>query len=397
MGNIAAQSPHRSGWPDFALFRPHSAPAALRDAFAEAQSLTRALTRGLEAATVPMLTIVNPPLWELGHVAWFQEFWLHRGGSSDAPSLLPGADRRYDSARVAHDTRWTLDLPDAQATLRYGDAILARTLKLLSGDALDDELAYFAQLALFHQDMHNEAFCYMWQTLGFALPVTWPEQDAGAAGDVEFAAGTFALGAAPNSGFAFDNEKWAHEVTLPAFAIARRAVTNGEFRAFVDAGGYAEDKWWSETGRAARTALGLAHPRYWKRAAGDWRVRRFERWQPLAEHAPVMHVSAYEAEAFCRFAGRRLPSEAEWELAARRGAGFGYGQVWEWTASRFAPYPEFGADPYKEYSEPWFAEDHRVLRGGSWVTPRRLMRPTWRNFYKPARADFFCGFRTCAA
>ena len=397
MSNITALASHRTGWPDFAQYRPHPASAALCDALAQAQALTRELTRGHEDAPVPLLPIVNPPLWELGHIAWFQEFWLHRGGSFDQPSMLPEADRWYDSARVAHDTRWRLDLPDVQATLNYGDAVLARTLALLREDPLDDERAYFAQLVLFHQDMHNEAFCYMWQTLGFAMPVAWPEQNVSVEGDIVFAAGTHQLGAAPGTGFVFDNEKWAHAVALPAFAISRRVVTNGEFRAFVDAGGYTRSEFWSAQGRDMLAQLGLVHPRHWQRDAGAWRMRRFDRWLQLAEHEPVRHVSALEAEAYCRWAHRRLPTEAEWEYAACSTAnGFEYGQVWEWTASRFAPYPGFRADPYKEYSEPWFVEEHRVLRGGSFVTPRRLMRPTWRNFYKSVRADPFCGFRTCA-
>ena len=396
MGNITAQTRHRSGWPDFAQYRPHPTAAVLGDALVQAQALTRQLTCGHEGEAVPLLAIVNPPLWELGHVAWFQEFWLHRGGSFEVPSLLPDADRWYDSARVAHDTRWNLDLPDVQATMAYSDTVLARTLALLRDSPLDDERAYFAQLALFHQDMHNEAFCYMWQTLGFAMPVAWPEQDVADAGDIAFAATTHALGAEPGRGFVFDNEKWAHEVALPAFAIARRVVTNGEFRAFVDAGAYARDELWTAQGRAMREQLGLVHPRYWRREHGAWQVRRFARWVPLDDNEPVRHVSAHEAEAYCRWAKRRLPTEAEWERAACANPdAFQYGQVWEWTASRFAPYPGFSADPYKEYSEPWFAEEHRVLRGGSFVTPRRLMRPTWRNFYKPARADLFCGFRTC--
>jgi len=390
-------APHRTGWPDFSLFRPHPSAAALGDALAQSQSLTRTLTLGHEDERVPLLAIVNPPLWEIGHVAWFQEFWLHRGGSFSEPSVLPDADRWYDSARVAHDTRWGLDLPDVKATLDYGDIVLARTQALLHDGPLDDERAYFAQLALFHQDMHNEAFCYMWQTLGFAMPVAWPAQNAIPAGDIAIAAGTHKLGATPHTGFVFDNEKWVHEIALPAFAISRRATSNGDYLAFVEAGGYTHRECWSADGWAIREQLALDHPRYWRRDTGSWQVRRFDHWQPLAADEPVMHVSAHEAEAYCRWAGRRLPGEAEWERAASMaGDEFGYGQVWEWTASRFAPYPGFSADPYKEYSEPWFANEHRVLRGGSFVTPRRLMRPTWRNFYKPDRADMFCGFRTCA-
>ena len=398
MDNIAEPRP-RAGWPDFSLYRPHPAAARLRDWLGEAHRLTGELTQFLEGGsrTIPLLEIVNPPLWELGHIAWFEEFWLHRGGDFAVPSMLPQADRRYDSARVAHATRWSLALPDWQATRAYFDAVFARTLALLSREPLSDARAYFAQLALFHQDMHNEAFCYMWQTLAYPMPVDWPEAGASVAGDIEFPARTLSLGARPGSGFAFDNEKWAHEVSVPAFAIARRAVSNAEYRSFVDDRGYARRELWSDAGWAMRERLALAHPRYWRRDADAWSMRRFDRWLPLAEQAPVMHVSWHEAEAYCAWAGRRLPSEAEWECAACSGAdSFSRGRVWEWTSSRFGPYPGFSADPYKEYSEPWFAEEHRVLRGGSFATPPRLLRTSWRNFYQPARADMFCGFRTCA-
>jgi iron(II)-dependent oxidoreductase len=180
------------------------------------------------------------------------------------------------------------------------------------------------------------------------------------------------LGAKPADGFVFDNEKWAHEMTIAPFRIARSPVSNAQFLAFVEAGG--------------------AAPRYWKKQSGSWLERRFDRWLPLAPEEPVRHVSWHEAQAWCAWAKRRLPTEAEWECASSR---LEYGQIWEWTSSTFAPYPGFDIDPYKEYSEPWFGT-HKVLRGGSFATPRRLMRPTFRNFYTPERADIFAGFRTCA-
>jgi iron(II)-dependent oxidoreductase len=229
------------------------------------------------------------------------------------------------------------------------------------------------------------------------MPLAWPEADTSSAADIDMPACTMTIGARPGSGFVFDNEKWAHAVSLPAFTIARRAVSNAEYAAFVDDGGYARRALWSEAGWAMRERLALAHPRYWRRDGDAWSVRRFDRWTPLAAHAPVMHVSWHEAEAYCAWAGRRLASEAEWECAAgSRSDRFDSGRAWEWTSSRFAPYPGFSADPYKEYSAPWFADEHRVLRGGSFATPRRMLRATWRNFYQPERADLFCGFRTCA-
>ncbi len=398
MDNIA-EPPPRAGWPDFSLYRPHPCAAALRDWLGEAAELTRQLTQFLrsDSPAVPLLEIVNPPLWEVGHVAWFQEFWLHRGGDPDLPSILRHADRWYDSARVAHDTRWSLDLPDWQATRAYFETVLERSMSLLEREPLTDARAYFAQLAVFHHDMHNEAFSYMWQTLAYPMPVPCAQSLAQLAGDVEIPAATISLGAQPGTGFVFDNEKWAHAVGLPGFRIARSAVSNAKYRNFVDDGGYLRREFWSEAGWAMRERLSLEHPRYWRRDARAWSVRRFERWLPLAADEPVRHVSCHEAEAFCIWAGRRLPSEAEWECAERAAApSLDCGRVWEWTSSRFEPYPGFVPDPYKEYSAPWFVEEHRVLRGGSFATPRRLLRPTWRNFYKPERADMFCGFRTCA-
>jgi len=399
MGNLTKPS-HRSAWPDFAQYGPYPTAKQLQEWLEDAHQRTYLLTKHLDDynAVVPMLQIVNPPIWELGHVAWFQEFWLQRGGSFNSPSMLPGADRWYDSARVAHDTRWSLDLPHMAATRKYLDTVLEQSLTLLDCGALTDERAYFVLLALFHQDMHNEAFSYTWQTLGMPLPQSGSGPDLTNPGDIEIPASTMMLGAPPGKGFVFDNEKWAHGVSLPAFFIASQVVTNLEFADFVDAGGYSRREYWSMAGWAMRERQALDHPRYWKRNAGTWLVRRFNRWMSIAPKEAVTHVSGHEAEAYCRWAGRRLPKETEWEwVATTRPAQFNYGQVWEWTSSRFLPFAGFSADPYKEYSEPWFAEEHRVLRGGSLVTPRRMMRTTLRNFYKPERADMFCGFRTCAA
>ena len=399
MPNIP-DAPHRADWPDFAQFRPHPSGATLAAWLVETQALTETLTGIIDASRldVPRLPIINPPLWEIGHVAWFQEFWIHRRGSFKAASMLPGADSLYDSARVHHDTRWSLDLPDLEATRAYAKAVVERSLETLASSPLTDELAYLTQLSILHQDMHNEAFCYMWQTLAYPLPMAIPAAPEGsdeAEGDIEIPSCTLALGAAPGSGFVFDNEKWAHEVFLPGFAIARRPVSNGEFQAFVDDGGYGRREFWSEAGRRMVIDLALNAPRYWRREDDLWHVRRFDRVLELEPREPVLHVSAHEAEAYCRWAGRRLPSEAEWECAAATALQLP-GRAWEWTSSRFAPYPGFSADPYQEYSAPWFATEHRVLRGGSFITPPRLIRHTWRNFYPPHRADMFCGFRSCA-
>jgi iron(II)-dependent oxidoreductase len=381
----------------------------------------------------PRLAIVNPMLWELGHIAWFQEYWtLRRTG---AAPLRADGDGLYDSARVAHDTRWDLPLPSRADTLGYLGEVLARSL-----DAVPDGESYFHLLALFHEDMHDEALTYTRQTLAYpepALALRDAAADAGPhPGDAAVPAARILLGATPGDGFVFDNEKWAHPVDVPAFRMARAPVTNEEYARFVDAGGYEQRRFWSEAGWLWRARADATHPVYWESAGGEWRVRAYDRLEPLRPHRPVIHVCWYEAEAYCNWAGRRLPSEAEWELAASTPAKRRFpwgddapsgrhanldgrlggpvdvasfpdgdaacgcrqmiGNVWEWTSSDFQPYPGFVADPYKEYSQPWFASPHKVLRGGCWATRARLLRNTWRNFYPPDRRDVLAGFRTLA-
>lgn len=338
------------------------------------------ITVGLDGARLlgPKLAIVNAPLWEIGHVGWFQEYWCLRlnPDGSLGPSIMEGADALYDSAAVPHATRWDLPLPTIAATRAYAAAVLERVCARLEREPENAFLAYFVRLATFHEDMHAEAFHYTHQTLGYEDPLPAAPVPAAPAGDVELAGGRFRLGAEPGSGFVFDNEKWAYEVDLAPFAIARRCVTNGEYLAFVESGGTA--------------------PRYWEKRDGIWGRRRFDAWRPLELDAAVVHVSWEEAQAWCRWAKRRLPSEAEWEFAAKQGAlAQSSDTVWQWTDSDFVPYPGYVVDPYKEYSEPWFGT-HKVLRGGSFATPARLLRDTWRNFYMADRGDVFAGFRTCA-
>src|SRR5579883_2389147 len=290
----------------------------IRKELEDARARTLELSRDLDDAQWlgPRLPIVNPMRWEVGYVGWFQERWtLRRGG---APSLRADADALYDSAKVAHDTRWDLPLPDRAGTLAYLADVLARALA-----ALRDGEPYFHLLSLFHEDMHGEALAYTRQTLAypeprFALHEAAP--DAGPLpGDVEIpGCARFELGATPADGFVFDNEKWAHAVTVEPFRIARAPVTNEEYARFVDAGGYEDRAWWSEAGWRWRAGAGATRPVYWEpaRRGADRLVRRYDGLAPLLPHRPVIHVCWYEADAYCRWARRRLPTEAEWELAA---------------------------------------------------------------------------------
>jgi iron(II)-dependent oxidoreductase len=413
-------------------------PRALAPQLQDARRRTRTLTGDLEGPQLfgPRIAIVNPVLWELGHVAWFQERWCLRLREDESlgESLLEGSDALYDSAAVAHDTRWDLPLPTLGETRDFQDRVLERVLERLERGGDDPWFLYFVQLAIFHEDMHAEAFHYTRQTLGYADPLK-DEPSSGRAfpGDVDVAGGTYRIGASRKSGFHFDNEKWAHGVELAPFRIARAPVTNAEFLGFVREGGYRRPEWWSPEGWERKGGAGA--PRYWTQKDGEWLERRFSDWVPLQPELPVMHVDWHEANAYCGYAGRRLPSEAEWEVAASLGGegerrrypwgdaadaaranlgGAGrvavdrlpsgdsalgcrqmMGNVWEWTSSAFQPYPGFVADPYREYSEPWFGT-HKVLRGGSFSTPARLVASSWRNFYTPDRGDVFAGFRTCA-
>jgi gamma-glutamyl hercynylcysteine S-oxide synthase len=380
--------------------------ADLRRAMQDAREYTRAVVDDLDDAQwqVPRLATVNPMLWEVGHLGWFMEHWCLRwrgAAAAPAPSLLTHADRWYDSRSVAHATRWELDLPTRAATWQYLGDVLDATLERLEQCDEDPQSLYFFQLALYHEDMHGEAFAYTRQTCSYAAPPPRVRDDptradvACGAGDVAVAAGVFEQGAPrAQPGFVFDNEKWAHAVALPAFAIAERPVTAGEFAAFVEDGGYTRAECWDDAGRRWLTASGVRHPACWRRRGGGWEERRHDQWLPLDVQAPVQHVNRHEAEAWCRWAGRRLPSESEWEAAAVAGR-IAFGAVWEWTATPFRPYPGFQPDPYAEYSAPWF-ETHFSVRGASPATSPRVAHPRYRNYYTPERSDLFVGFRSCA-
>jgi ergothioneine biosynthesis protein EgtB len=390
-----------------ASFR-NAGPQQLAAALRAARDYTLDLFDRLAAAgfaephRVPRLAIVNPPLWELGHTAWFAEWFVLREAASSHPAtakrgcLLARGDDWFDSNLVPHRARWSLDLPSPGALKTYCREVLDRVLDRLAREAPDDASLYPYRLALAHEDMHGEALLYTMQTLGVPAPAQPGARSRGARGEIACPGGRLLLGGKQHDGFVFDNEKQAHARTLAPFRIDAALVTNADYLQFVEAGGYADPRCWSQAGYAWLMRDARAAPRYWRREDGRWRGERFGQAAALAAHEPMRHVSLHEAQAYCAWAGRRLPLEEEWESAARSGLpGFEWGQLWEWTASPFLPYPGFAPDRYREYSEPWFGT-RQVLRGASFATPRRLRSPHFRNFYQPERDDIFAGFRTCA-
>lgn len=414
---------------------------ALAAALTDARDYTLRVYAHLDetARRFPYGATVNPPLWELAHVAWFQEHWClrWRDGAAREPSLLPDADAMLNSALIPHRARWDLPQLDWPAVDAYLRRVLEMTLERLERTPAPDP--YFFLLSLFHEDMHAEAYRMSLQTLALPGPAAThaaaPSVAPLRAREFEFAGGTLLQGSVPGRDFVFDNELRAHESVVAPFALAACTVTQGEYRAFVDAGGYEDERLWSVAGWRWRSAAGATHPRYWRREGADWVERRFDRWETVDPAAAMVHVCAHEAEACAAFMGARLPTEVEWEYAARAmlpAGGDRYpwgdlplpagsanldlhygapvspaslpagdaasglrqmlGNVWEWTASPFGPYPGFEPGPYKEYSQPWFG-DHRVLRGGSFATRARLVHSRWRNFYTPDRGDAYAGFR----
>jgi ergothioneine biosynthesis protein EgtB len=339
----------------------------------------------------PVIATINPPLWEAAHVAWFAEWWCVRDAyktddgdtRADQPSLWPDCDCFLNSNLIAHDARWQLPHVTRAATLDYLDRSLAATLARLDSAADSDDVLYPFRLAMFHEAMHLEALAWAAQTLASPMPA-WvaPLQDMHRPGDMRVAATRERLGH-QSTAFSFDNERDGFEAALDAFAIDHTPISNTQFLQFVDSGEY-----------LART--GCAHPHYWREIESGWQARCFDAWLPLDPRAPVVHVNAHEADAYCHWAGRRLPTEHEWEVAASRGAIDWGNSIWEWTASTFEPYPGFSADRYREYSAPWFDGMHRVLRGGSYATLGIMHHSRYRNFFSPHRNDVFAGFRTVA-
>lgn len=356
-------------------------------------------------------------LRQAGHAGWFAEYWIARNTLRALGSACPAQPPRLASIEPHADLWWASDgapapaqgdpaPPDAAATRAWLRETLETTLELLEKTPDTDEGLYFFRLALFHEDALGERLVELAQTLGVSLGLAEPAT-AAPRSPLGVPATRWELGAPPG-GFVFDNEKWAHRVAVPEFEIDAQPVNWAQYIEFVDDGGYDRAELWHPEGwawlQAEEAAGGRRGPRHVEQigvarfgGAGAVLQRRFGRVVRLAGHHPVTHATWWEADAWCRWAGRRLPDEAEWELAAHllAGRGFRWGEVCEWTASRFQPYPGFVADPWAAYSVPHFGAA-RVLRGASWATRSRLKHPKFRGFSRPGADEGFFGFRSCA-
>jgi iron(II)-dependent oxidoreductase len=380
------------------------------------------LARFEQAATesglqVPLRDETELPLWIGGHIAWLSESWIGRNPQrslgpacpADAvrlASIDPVADRCFDPALAPHGERWAIPLPSFESVRAYLLETLETTLEMLEKSAPDDDSLYFFRVALFHEDLRCEQLVTLAQTLGMPLSLPLPGGVQSRA-PVLVPAGRWLLGASPG-GFVFDVEKWAHEVDVPEFEIDAQPVNWAQFVEFVDDGGYDRDELWHPQGwqwlEREAGGEGRRGPRYVEQigsASGAVMQTLFGTPARMAGSQSAMHVSWWEADAYARWAGRRLPTEVEWEMAAHVASrrGFRWGDVREWTASTLRPWPGFTPDAWTLHTdlEAQSRFGHaRVQRGASFASRTRMKHPKLRSFALPQRDDAFVGFRTCS-
>jgi gamma-glutamyl hercynylcysteine S-oxide synthase len=360
------------------------APTSIADALQDARERTLGLVAHLGDADLERQIdpILSPLVWDLGHIAAYEDLWLvHRFAGE--PLLRPDLAARYDAFETPRAVRGDIELLDPDGAREYLAVVRERTLAALAPRPADPVVH---EMVVRHELQHTETMRQAMELAGM-LPPGEPalEPVGGEDGWLEVPAGAFTMGARAQDGFSYDNERPAHEVEVGAFRIARRPVTNASWMRFVEGGGYVRREWWDREAFAWKEDHDITH--HPSVASGD-------------PDAPVCHVSWFEADAFARAHGARLPTEAEWEKAATwdqgngRAPGLpGAGRVWEWTSSRFDGYPGFAPHPYREYSEVFFGGDFRVLRGGSWATAPRVATRTFRNWDHPQRRQIFSGLR----
>ena len=355
-----------------------------------------------------------PPVWLLGAAGWFQEFWVGRNTQRhlgrqcpQQPTLLasiePLFDTYFDACLQRPVKRWALDYPDLASIKTYLLETLETTLELLEKAPPTDDGLYFFRLALALEDQLGEQFIVTAQTLGLKLKVpamtTYAPREPLCVPAVSWKMGW--PSDAESCGFYFDHEAPQHEVKVPEFEIDAQPVCWAQYVEFVADGGYDDMTHWSQAGQQWLTLQADRRaPRYVEQigvASAAVTQTRFGRLQRLASNSSVVHVSWYEAQAYASWAGRRLPTEVEWEIAASKLSGqwFRWGDVWEWTINTFRPYPGFVPLPGQATSTAHF-ELCKVLRGASWATRERMKAPTFRGFARPEDDGGFYGFRTCA-
>jgi iron(II)-dependent oxidoreductase len=374
--------------------------------------------------------LMSPLVWDLAHVGHYEELWLLRAVARSRP-IDPAHDDIYDAFRHVRAERAKLAILGPAEARRHIAMVRDRVLDVLDRVELDPSVpllhdGFVYRMVAQHEHQHDETMLATLQLMASSYPHVATPAPAGRAvpaAEVFVPGGPFTMGT-DSEPSAYDNERPAHTADVRPFHLDTVPVTNGQYRAFVEAGGYDDERFWSEAGWAHRCAEGLTAPQFWApEGPGSWSVQRYGRRIDLPLDEPVQHVSWYEADAYARFAGKRLPTEAEWEKAAagassesanlgqrhfgpapagaypdgasRYGAEQMLGDVWEWTSSDFTAYPGFATFPYKEYSEVFYGSDYKVLRGGSWATSPLVARVTFRNWDYPVRRQIFAGFR-CA-
>ncbi|MCU1564689.1 MAG: ergothioneine biosynthesis protein EgtB [Arthrobacter sp.] len=428
---------------------PETLRSLIADGLERARSRTHTLTACDEEDLVKQHSaLMSPLVWDLAHVGNQEELWLVRDVGQMEP-VRCDIDHLYDAFQHPRSRRPSLPLLSPEESRKYLAQVRTKALDILARTPLEGaplvDRGFAFGMIIQHEQQHDETMLATHQLRAGApvlragtlaadvLPTDAPSLPT----EVMIPAGRFMMGSSVEP-WALDNERPAHAVDVPGYWIDAVPVTSGAYRCFIDDGGYQNSRWWTAQGWNHLREAGLVAPKYWERDGDRWIRTRFGVVEPVPDDEPVQHVCWFEADAYARWAGRRLPTEAEWEKAARydprsgcsrrypwgdedpaphhanlggsalrpapagsypRGASpLGVrqliGDVWEWVSSDFRPYPGFNAFPYQEYSEVFFGPDYKVLRGGSWAADPAACRGTFRNWDYPVRRQIFAGFRT---